>query len=367
MAGLYIHIPFCKSKCDYCDFYSIPDPTRVSEYVSAVIAEAAMRSREIDQPFTTMYIGGGTPSTLPHAEIGRLIDALAVPTMTEITIEVNPDDVTPDFAHMIARTGINRVSMGFQSMIDEELKMIGRRHTAAQSIMAVERLREAGITNISGDIIYGLPLQTADSWRRTLDIVMPLGLPHMSAYSLTYEPGTRLTVMLMAGKVKETDEETVAAMYDELCRVTADAGYCHYEISNFSHPDMESRHNSSYWHYIPYLGLGCAAHSFDGKIRRYNPTNIREYLSSIGSGHTCHQEETETALDLYNDYIITSLRTANGINLGDMSRRFDTATLTKSAQRFIQQGLLISDGQNIRFTEKAWLVSDAVLRELIIV
>lgn len=367
MAGLYIHIPFCKSKCAYCDFYSIPDRSRAGEYVSALIAESAMRSREIDQPFTTMYLGGGTPSVLPPVELRRLLDSLISPTMTEITIEVNPDDVTPEFAQMIASSGINRVSMGFQSMIDGELRIIGRRHTATQSGMAVRHLRDAGISNISGDLIYGLPSQTLDSWKHSLDTVLSLELPHLSAYSLTYEPGTRLSAMLSTGKVKETDENTVASMYHELCRNTASAGYRHYEISNFSLPGMESRHNSSYWHYIPYLGLGCAAHSFDGIVRRYNPSNIKEYTSSIASGLTCYHEETGTPGELYNDYIITTLRTSEGINLKEMSKRFDTSALEKSSHRFIDKGLLIYDNGNIRFTESSWLVSDAVLRDLIIV
>lgn len=366
MAGLYVHIPFCRSKCAYCDFYSTPRMERMEEYVDAIASEYALRRDEIAEGFTTLYIGGGTPSALPVPLLRRLLDALIRPEMEEITIEANPDDMTPAYARDIASMGVNRVSMGFQSMIDAELRAVGRRHDARQSIKAVAALRDYDIGNISGDLIYGLPSQTPESWRQSVETVMSMELPHLSAYSLSYEPGTRLSAMLAAGKIQELDDETCGQMYSFLCQAARAHGYEHYEISNFGRPGYRSRHNSSYWDYTPYLGLGCAAHSFDGNIRRYNPSNLKAYIDSITNGENCYIVESETDTDRYNDYLITALRTSDGIDLGKMSSRFDPAQLIAAAKPFLDKGTLRRDGDRIYFPEEAWLISDGVLRELII-
>lgn len=366
MAGLYVHIPFCRSKCAYCDFYSTPRMERMEEYVDALIAEYALRRDEVGGSFNTLYIGGGTPSALPSPLLGRLLDALVRPGMEEITIEANPDDMTPAYARDIASMGVNRVSMGFQSMIDMELQSVGRRHTSRQSIEAVAALRDCGIGNISGDLIYGLPSQTPESWRQSVETVMSMELPHLSAYSLSYEPGTRLSAMLAAGKIQELDDETCGEMYAILCKVAKRHGYEHYEISNFSRPGYRSRHNSSYWDYTPYLGLGCAAHSFDGSVRRNNPSNLKAYLDSITNGTVCYVTESETDTDRYNDYLITALRTSEGIDLGRMARWFDPSQLMAAAKPFLDRGTLWREGDRIYFPEEAWLISDGVLRELII-
>ncbi|MEZ3591908.1 MAG: radical SAM family heme chaperone HemW [Muribaculaceae bacterium] len=366
MAGLYVHIPFCRSKCAYCDFYSTPRMERMEEYVDALIAEYALRRDEVGESFTTLYIGGGTPSALPSPLLGRLLDALIRPGMEEITIEANPDDMTRTYARDISSMGVNRVSMGFQSMIDAELQSVGRRHTSRQSIEAVAALRDCGIGNISGDLIYGLPTQTPESWRQSVEAVMSMELPHLSAYSLSYEPGTRLSAMLTAGKIQELDDETCGEMYGILCKAAKSHGYEHYEISNLSRPGYRSRHNSSYWDYTPYLGLGCAAHSFDGSVRRYNPSNLKAYLDSITKRKSCYISEQETDTDRYNDYIITALRTSDGIDLGKMSRWFDPAQLMAAAKPFLERGTLRREDDRIYFPEEAWLISDGVLRELII-
>ncbi len=367
MAGLYIHIPYCHSKCSYCDFFSTPKRDHIHEYISALIAESELRKDEITEPYTTLYIGGGTPSILSLNEIARIISKFKTDNMTELTIEANPEDINVEWAKAIADMGINRVSVGLQSFIDSELISINRNHTAQQSLYAIETLRKSSITEISGDLIYGLPGQTLDSWKFSLNALLSLKLPHISAYSLSYEPGTKLYAKLMSGKIRETEDDTIVAMYQALISETKSMGYNHYEISNFSLPNHQSQHNSSYWHETPYLGLGVSAHSFDGKYRRYNPVNILNYIKMIGAGKTIYEIDAETPENRYNDHIITALRTSEGINLAKMSKKYDTDNLLKEASSHITNGTLILEDNCLKFKEDAWLISDSVLRDLIIV
>lgn len=367
MAGLYIHIPFCHSKCSYCDFFSTPKRDHIFEYISALISEFELRKGEITEPFTTLYIGGGTPSILPLHEMARIISYFKTDNMTEITIEANPEDINKTWAKTIVDIGINRVSMGIQSFVDSELISVGRNHSSQQSLCAIETLRNSGITEISGDLIYGLPGQTLESWKYSLSKLLTVKLPHISAYSLSYEPGTKLYAKLISGKIKETDEDTIVEMYKTLISMTKSMGYNHYEISNFSFPGHQSRHNSSYWHDIPYLGLGVSAHSFDGKYRRSNPINISKYINTLKSGNTFYELETETLKNKYNDYIITALRTSDGVNLIEMAKKYDIETFLKDASPYIDNGILIVENNNIRFNEQSWLICDSILRDLIIV
>lgn len=367
MAGLYIHIPYCHAKCSYCDFYSTADKRSMTEYISALMAEAVLRKDEISEVYSTMYIGGGTPSILPNNDIIKLVKALKTPCMEEITIEANPEDVTEMWAESIADIGINRVSMGFQSFVDSELESVGRRHSVDASIRAVKTLRCVGIEEISGDLIYGLPTQTLSSWEYSLNKLLSLELPHLSAYSLSYEPGTRLYAQLLSGKIMEVEEEIIVRMYDLLIAKMKEAGYEHYEISNFAKPRHHSRHNSNYWRDVPYLGLGVAAHSFDGMKRRVNPINITNYIKNIKAGKLCYEVEEETDIERYNDYIITALRTCEGIDLDDMSKKYEVERLLVDADKYIEQGLLILRNNHLLFDEKAWLRSDGVLRDLILV
>lgn len=368
MAGVYIHIPFCHSKCAYCDFYSIPRQEAVSDYVYALLKEWDARHNELTDPITTVYLGGGTPSLLSPAMLSAITSVFATPDVKEFTIEANPEDITEQWAEHIIGSGINRVSLGIQSLIDRELSAVGRRHTAAEAVKAIETLRKTGITEISGDLIYGLPEQTVDTWRYSLDTLAALGLPHISAYSLSYEEGTRLHARLLAGKLQETDEDTVAAMYEYMTRTLDSARYEHYEISNFAKPGHRAQHNSSYWHFIPYLGLGPGAHSFDGKIRRVNKADLRGYISAMTTGSIFFTEEDESPADLLNDYIITGLRTMEGIDLNNMAAKFgqrQTVGFMNRCRPYIRNGSLTEHGTRICFDEASWLVSDGVLRELI--
>lgn len=363
MAGLYIHIPFCHSKCIYCDFYSMPPTDRLDALLDALPREFELRKTEIAEPFTTIYIGGGTPSIVHPSKLAQLCKTLPISDIEEFTIEVNPEDVTTERIKAWRDIGINRISMGVQSFDDNELREIRRRHTAVDSIKAIENLLEGGIENISCDLIYGLPGQTLASWQRSLSQLISFRLPHISAYCLSYEPGTALYARMTAGKITPTDDDTLTAMYSLLCHLTADAGYEHYEISNFALPGMRSRHNSSYWTGTSYLGLGPGAHSFDGRIRRFNPGNLKAYLES--ESITVIDEELED--ERFNDTIITALRTADGLDLNNLTA--DRAGyISKAAAPFIADGQLIrTAGGNIRISESAWFRSDAILRELILV
>lgn len=349
MAGLYIHVPYCRAKCAYCDFYSGPlGAFEPHSFFSAVMRELASRRGEVGE-FATVYVGGGTPSSVDPAFLTPLL-ALAP---GERTVEVNPEDVTPDYAEALLRAGANRVSMGVQSLTDKELLAVGRRHSAQQARSAFATLRASGFDNISVDLIYGLPGQTAESWRRSLDEVLALRPEHLSAYSLTYEEGTLLTARMRQGKIAEASDELTVQMYDYLCRATRHSGYSHYEISNFALPGREAIHNSNYWNMTPYLGLGPGAHSFDGNVRRANPANLKAYLANP-EGAAIAEHETES--NKFNDMLITSLRTAAGI---------DPAVFTADELARAHRLLKPAPGGRLRISENDWMRSDAILLKLI--
>lgn len=364
MSGLYIHIPYCHSKCHYCDFYSTPVIGDTGSYVAAIKRELAMRYDEIEMPPATIYIGGGTPSILHVRLLEDLIKALPTETVEEFTIEVNPEDITPEFAKFIADTPINRVSIGLQTMNDHLLKSIGRRHSSDEAVLAVQRLRNAGISNISLDLIFGLPDQNTADWSATIDKTLALQPQHLSAYCLMYEPGTRLSAKLNVGKIKETPPEKIEEMYNHLCRTTMAAGFIHYEISNFALPGYHSRHNSSYWDLTPYLGLGAAAHSFDGNVRRHNPANIRKYVSATAP---IFATETLTTNQRIDEYLLIRLRTADGIDLNDYIARFGNIEynrLLNSAQRHIKNDMMTLAHGRLSINPSYWLITDSILVDL---
>jgi oxygen-independent coproporphyrinogen-3 oxidase len=290
MAGIYVHIPFCASRCSYCDFFSTLRLPEVGEnYVSAVLSEVRLRCNELrDEPVKTLYFGGGTPSQLPLNLLSRLVTGISevvdLSHLEEFTIEANPDDVTLGWCAALQSLGVNRVSMGVQSFEDKILHDIGRRHTALQVDEAVANLRKYGIDNISIDLIYGLPGQTLMTWSDTVIKAISLEPRHISAYGLTYEEGTRLWLQRENGEVFEVSEQECLEMYRILVGVLREAGYEHYEISNFALPGYRSRHNSAYWNDTPYLGLGAAAHSYDGHVRRLNPPDLNGYIKALLAG-----------------------------------------------------------------------------------
>ncbi|MGM9869737.1 MAG: radical SAM family heme chaperone HemW [Sodaliphilus sp.] len=373
MAGLYVHIPFCRSKCAYCDFYSMPHRLNfAADYVDALLVEASERRGEIvDEPITTLYMGGGTPSLLPEELMEKLVTGLRttfyLSAVEEFTIEVNPDDVNVDYILFLKSLGVNRVSMGVQSFIDRDLKFINRRHNAAQAIDAVEAINEGGIDNISIDLIYGIPGQSREDWKKNVEKAVLLKVKHISAYTLMYEHGTRLTTMRDLGKVKEVAEEHMAAMYDTLVRVMKSAGYLHYEISNFCKPGYHSRHNSGYWNLTPYLGLGVAAHSYDGVIRRSNPSNLNAYIRAMKAHESYAIEEVLSESERYDEYVMLRLRTAKGLNMASLRQLFPPKYAEYFAQKanpFLEQGMLFECEGRYFIPEHHVMVTDMITCEL---
>lgn len=375
MAGLYIHIPFCKRKCGYCDFYSVASTAHADRYVDCLLKEFDMRKSEISAAdVATLYLGGGTPSVLTIEQMAKLFDGLrehlSFDNISEITVEVNPDDVSEVCMRGLAQMGVNRISMGIQSFVDAELKMVNRRHNAAEAIAAVEKIKDAGIGNLSIDLIYGLPGQTLDSWRHSLDCAVEMNVSHISAYCLSYEEGTALTKLRDMGRIKEADEDLCVKMYDMLCHRLAAAGYEHYEISNFAREEKYSHHNSNYWNGTPYLGLGAAAHSFDGAVRRYNPCDIKKYMETIESGSLACEAEEEEWWQRYNEMVMVGLRTMWGIKMTDISKRYggDIADrFVEIAEKYVGGGKMAKNGDAYVLTEEGAMISDAIIRDLMIV
>lgn len=330
------------------------------EYVDAVVREWEVRRGELPGPVSTVYIGGGTPSMLPVSLIVDLLHGLAIKpdTLEEFTIEANPEDVTAKWVSEIVAAGIGRVSMGVQSLVDDELSAIGRRHSASRALTAIDTLARGGVNNISCDLIYGLPGQTPDSWRYSLRRLLDTGIGHLSAYMLTYEPGTRLYVQRSLGRIREASDDDVEAMYGILVDAAADYGFRHYEISNFARQGYRAVHNSSYWDGTPYLGLGPSAHSFDGRVRRANPTDLKRYMTDPGH---CFEEEIPGRFTAYNDWIITGLRTDGGIDVAE----FGLAEMS-ALESYVERGMMAPAGQGrYRITEHAWLMADAIMSDFI--
>ena len=374
MAGVYVHIPFCASRCSYCDFFSTLRLDEVGhDYVEALIAEARLRKAELNgKPVKTLYMGGGTPSQLPLPLLARLIDGLKATldlnAVEEFTLEANPDDVTPEWCAAVRALGVNRVSMGVQSFQDAVLRLVGRRHTARQAIDAVASLRHAGIDNISIDLIYGLPGQTLETWAESVRQAVDLRPQHISAYGLTYEPGTRLWQQRECGEVVEASEDQYVDMYRILVGLLRVAGYEHYEISNFALPGYRSRHNSSYWNETPYLGLGAAAHSYDGTMRRSNPADLCGYIRRITSGQPACQVEDLAWWERYDERVMLGLRTADGVDAHRLRSDFGDkawAHFVSEARRHIDAGNMIctDDGRYI-LTSEGIVLSDSVMRDL---
>ena len=374
MAGIYIHIPFCKSRCIYCAFYSTTDPSLRQRYVDAVCREMELRGERRD--IQTIYLGGGTPSQLTADQLRQLfiyinkVYKLPPPSGgvgggVEVTIECNPDDITPEYAEALSQLPVNRVSMGAQTFDDQRLHFLHRRHTANQVQQAVSRLREAGICNISIDLMYGFPGETLSQWERDIDSALSLDVEHLSAYCLSIEEGTPLYKLHKrdGSFCVICDEETERQMYYLLIdRLTA-AGYEHYEISNFAKLGFRSRHNSSYWTDVPYIGLGAAAHSYDGQQRRWNIDDINVYIKGIENGEPAYDYELIDDTTRYNDRVMLALRTCEGLDLQALTPA-DRDYLLSLADRYIADGLLSNDGRRLRLTRNGLFVSDMVISDL---
>ena len=364
MEGIYIHIPFCRSRCIYCGFYSTTSLEQRQRYVEAVCREIEMRG--LDREVSTIYFGGGTPSQLTIGQLRQISDALyiynKVEKDAEVTIEVNPDDVTAEFAAGLKQLPVNRISMGAQTFSDEQLRFLHRRHSAAQVSEAVARLRAAGIRNISVDLMYGFPGETLSDWQYDIDCALALNVEHLSAYCLTIEEGTPLYESIECSP----DEELARRMYEVLIDRLEAAGFEHYEISNFSKKGFRSRHNSSYWNGTPYIGIGAAAHSFDGTSRSWNISNLQQYIEGMERGERLFGSETIDGDTRYNDMVTVALRTREGLDLNNLSERYRNYCL-KNARRYIDDGLLRLSSDHLSLTRRGLFVSDMIMAELMMI
>lgn len=362
-ASLYIHIPFCHSKCIYCDFFSNAGTKHSEAIVQGIVREFHARKDEIPRQIDTVYIGGGTPSCIDNSLVEYLFCNLPLDKATEITIEANPEDISFEKAELWESLGINRVSMGVQTFNDDVLRRLGRRHTGIQACKAVDILLNKGISNISIDLIYGLPGISQAEWEQDLNTAFSLPIKHLSAYSLTYTEGTMLWKLKEKGKVEAISDEETAARYDALEEKASKAGFEHYEISNFALPGYRSRHNSGYWdpRHV-WLGLGPSAHSFDGTMRRADIADNASWLAALPLPF---ETEAESAIDLENDLLVACLRTSDGLDLSALSeptRRY----VHEKATPFIDAGhMSIHDSTYLRIESNQWLRSDYFIRNLL--
>lgn len=385
MAGIYIHIPFCKQRCIYCDFYSTTSQEKENRYIEAVCTELELRKQSLPDPVHTIYIGGGTPSLLNPASVKQLKECMnrnyrVMPDL-EFTVEANPDDISPEWLEAMSRTGVNRISMGVQTFHDGHLKLLRRRHNSERAIQAVHLCQEHGFRNISIDLIYGLPEQTLEEWKADVAQAIALNVQHLSAYALIYEENTALWRMREQNKVQEADEELSLSMFEYLITELKNNGFEHYEISNFGLPGFHSRHNSSYWNDTPYLGCGASAHSFIGMERMYNTANIDQYIKDITRcreknlpyNEVCHCEVLDR-YEHYNDRIITGLRTAAGLDLEKLEQDFGTELknycLKMAAPHLKENTLQITEENGhpqgvLKLSHRGLFLSDGIMSDLL--
>lgn len=394
MAGIYIHIPFCKSKCGYCGFYSLPSTKLKDRFLEALKQEIVQRKDYLSpspiccvanatpKAINTIYFGGGTPSLLGTNEIGDLLHLInttySVANEPEITLEANPDTLSLEYLEDLRNLGINRLSIGIQSFFDNDLQYLGRKHNAEHARQCLDWAKQIGFENISIDLIYGLPTSNAEQWNRNLDIFFSYNLPHLSAYALTLEPNAILTKQIELGKAQPINEDDALRDYEILCSRAAENGYLHYEISNFCRRGMHSKHNASYWFGTPYLGLGPSAHSFDGTSRQWNVSNVEDYcdalLSPSRNSGACHtvgkalkEKELLSLEQQYDEYVMLRLRTHWGIDLKwlkrEMSERFSDYC-QQQALPLIAQGRLTQTREFLHLTDRQMLFADGVAEEL---
>ena len=374
MAGIYIHIPFCKQACHYCDFHFSTSMKRKEEIVLALIREIKLRKNEFNgEIIETIYFGGGTPSVLTNAEIQLLIDEVyehfEVSENPEITLEANPDDLSEERIIALSKTPINRLSIGVQSFFEADLKLMNRAHNSAEAKKSLA-IATQYFDNISVDLIYGIPGLTNAMWLENIETALSFGVPHISSYALTVEPKTALHKLIQTGKIAEPKDDVAQEHFEILVKTLTNKGFVHYELSNFGKPDYFSRNNSSYWLGKKYLGIGPSAHSFDGKSRSWNIANNMLYLKSISADKLPHEVEILTQQDRYNEYVMTGLRTIWGISLQRIEKEFGTdylSYLLKQADKFLVDGLLSIDENVLTATSKGKFLVDGIASDLFLI
>lgn len=372
MAGIYLHIPFCKQACHYCNFHFSTQLGLADAVLGAMHLELEQRKQELaGQTIQTIYFGGGTPSILPIGAIEGLLATIAkhytLGNDLEITLEANPDDLTPQHLTNLKQTGINRLSIGIQSFHDEDLRFMNRAHNATEAEQCVTMAQDRGFADISIDLIYGTPTMDDQAWADNLQRALALDVPHISAYSLTVEPRTALDSFIRKGKVPPLDETAAARQFLQLVQATTGKGYQHYEISNFALPGRYARHNTSYWTGAHYLGVGPSAHSYNGTTRRWNVANNAHYAKEVPTGTAYYETETLTPTDQYNEYLMTSLRTMWGVDMTTVAQRFGNAKrqlLEAQLAPYLQAGQLVLIDHHLRLTNEGKLLADGIISDL---
>lgn len=374
MSSIYIHIPFCKSRCIYCDFFSTTQLELRNQYVDAVCKEIALTDKYLEgDTIHSVYFGGGTPSQLSVEHIRNILNTITlhhpIAADCEITIELNPDDVTPAYVAELHDSPINRISLGIQTFCDATLQFIHRRHTAQEAINAVRLFQSSGYDNISIDLMFGFPGETIDDWRNDISQALQLDIQHLSAYSLMYEEGTRLYEMLTSHHIQEIDEERSRDMYRILMEQMQKAGFEHYEISNFAKPNYYSRHNSSYWNNTHYLGVGAGAHSYNGNSRQSNVCNLQQYINGINKQQPIIDLEVLPKDQQFNEMVMTRLRTSKGLQLEAVKQQFGSdyyTHLVQAATPYYNIGLLKNTDGNLILTPKGIYTSNDIIASLFV-
>ena len=370
MPGLYLHVPFCRQACSYCNFHFSTARSGQARMVEAMCAELQMRHKAMPQgEWTTIYFGGGTPSLLTPTQVQLLIDTAAqcrpISAQAEITLEANPDDLSPQTLTAFAKTPVNRLSIGTQSFRDSDLRYMRRAHDAQQAVAAIEAARAAGFYNLTIDLIYGTPGLDDAAWLANLQQAIALGVPHISAYALTVEPQTALAHDIKVGRSAPVDEDQAAQQMELLIDVLTAAGFEHYEVSNFALPGWRARHNSNYWLGEPYLGIGPSAHSFDGsRTRSWNVAHNTRYLNAIEAGQLPLESELLSEAERYNELMLTRLRTIWGVELAEVEALGFRQNFLDVATKLLHDGLLECTGTCYRLTRRGRMLADRVSEAL---
>jgi len=372
LSGIYIHIPFCKQACHYCDFHFSTNISRSDEMVNMICKELELRSNYLpkDRPVNTIYFGGGTPSLLNSGQIGEILDQIHrhyEVDLKELTLEANPDDLQPQKLADWKALGLDRLSLGIQTFDAEILRFYNRAHTAQESLNAIKLAKAAGFEKLSIDLIYGFPAKSHDLWKNDMEIALDQDPGHISSYCLTVEPKTALGNWEKKGKYTHSSEDFAAEQFEILMEYMDKAGYIQYEISNFGKLGQFAVHNTNYWSGIPYLGIGPSAHSFDGKIRGFNIANNAKYTDVLNKGEIAFTEEIATCTDIANDRILTALRTIWGLNLQELKTEHDIDLLklkNKQIDLLLKENLLTLENHHLTLTAKGKLLADSIAASL---
>jgi len=375
MAGIYLHIPFCKQACFYCDFHFSINQDKKADLVDALLKEALLRKEELqNEAIKTIYFGGGTPSLLSADAIQRIFDTLTehydLSSLQEVTLEANPDDLTATYLRELRHTPVNRLSIGIQSFRDSDLKMMNRAHNAKQALRCVPESADIGFENISVDLIYGIQGLSQKDWIKNLNAAFELPIEHLSSYCLTIEPKTKLAKLVSSGELPAVNDEFAANHFETLIEITEAAGIPWYEVSNFAKPGMESQHNSSYWSGAKYVGLGPGAHSFDGIKRSWNIKSNSGYIQQINKGQLPSESEILTAEEKFNEFVLTALRTRKGLSLEKIKQLCDDlkfSEIKETVHQKEQSVLLNIQSDHVILTTKGLLFADAIASELFII